>query len=145
MRLQPHAKLALCFLLTFVMIIHPMPPRSHAAPQERANPGQGTVNRDDPCDQLPDPPGKANGIDKQCPAGGSSSGVAKGEGQALVDLNGKQRTIDTYSAQTVHRRVVWTGRLYRGTNYLSVSNLATPGRPRIDIDAVMVAEGNYCC
>jgi len=102
MRLQPHAKLALCFLLTFVMIIHPMPPRTHAAPQERANPGQGIVNGDDPCDQLPDPPGKANGIDKQCPAGGSSSGVAKGDfnddGFADLAIGVPDATIDGKSA-----------------------------------------------
>src|SRR5207247_517813 len=46
------------------------------------------THRDDPCDQLPDPPGKANGIDKKCRAGGSSSGVAKGDfnGDGFADL-----------------------------------------------------------
>ena len=48
----------------------------------------GNANRDDPCDQLPDPPGKALGIDKKCPPGGSSSGVAKGDfdGDGFADL-----------------------------------------------------------
>jgi hypothetical protein len=50
--------------------------------------GQGSIHRDDPCDQLPDPPGKAKGIEKRCPAGGSSSGVAKGDfnGDGFADL-----------------------------------------------------------
>jgi len=50
--------------------------------------GQGSIHRDDPCDQLPNPPGKAKGIEKHCPAGGSSSGVAKGDfnGDGFADL-----------------------------------------------------------
>src|SRR5207247_8297395 len=46
------------------------------------------THRDDPCDQLPDPRGKALGIDKKCPPGGSSSGVAKGDfnGDGFADL-----------------------------------------------------------
>ena len=50
--------------------------------------GQGDLHRDDPCDQLPDPPGQANGIDKICAAGGSSSGIAKGDfnGDGFADL-----------------------------------------------------------
>src|SRR5579871_6792363 len=48
----------------------------------------GEENRDDPCTHLPDPQGKANGIDKKCPALGSSSGVAKGDfnGDGFADL-----------------------------------------------------------
>ena len=50
--------------------------------------GQGSIHRDDPCDQLPNPPGHAKGIEKHCPAGGSSSGVAKGDfnGDGFADL-----------------------------------------------------------
>jgi hypothetical protein len=50
--------------------------------------GQGDQHRDDPCDQLPDPPGQANGIDRICAAGGSSSGIAKGDfnGDGFADL-----------------------------------------------------------
>jgi len=46
-------------------------------------------NGNDRCDHLPDPPGKAKGIDKKCPpSGGSSSGVAKGDfnGDGFADL-----------------------------------------------------------
>src|SRR5215510_6571331 len=52
------------------------------------NPGQGDEHRADPCDHLPDPTGNANGIDKKCPAAGSSSGVAKGDfnGDGFADL-----------------------------------------------------------
>src|SRR5207245_4567677 len=85
----PNFNVALSLLLAFVISFSPLIPRGQAAPQERGpNPGQGTVHRDDPCDQLPDAPGKANGIDKQCPAGGSSSGIAKGDfnGDGFADL-----------------------------------------------------------
>jgi FG-GAP repeat len=65
------------------------PPRTHlsAAAFQREH-GQGGLHRDDPCDQLPDPPGEANGIDKICAAGGSSSGTAKGDfnGDGFADL-----------------------------------------------------------
>lgn len=54
----------------------------------RAGNGLSGIHRDDPCDQLPDPPGKALGIDKKCPQGGGSSGVAKGDfnGDGFADL-----------------------------------------------------------
>ena len=65
------------------------PPRTHvsAAAFQREH-GQGGLHRDDPCDQLPDPPGKATGIDKICATGGSSSGIAKGDfnGDGFADL-----------------------------------------------------------
>jgi hypothetical protein len=47
--------------------------------QGGSSPGRGNGHRADPCDHLPDPPGKANGIDKECPPLGSSGGVAKGD------------------------------------------------------------------
>src|SRR5262245_40475634 len=66
-----------------------LPPRTHlsAAALQREH-GQGDLHRDDPCDQLPDPPGEAKGIDKKCAAGGSSSGIAKGDfnGDGFADL-----------------------------------------------------------
>ena len=65
----------------------PVPTHLTAAAFQRDH-GQGDLHRDDPCDQLPDPPGKANGIDKICAAGGSSSGIAKGDfnGDGFADL-----------------------------------------------------------
>jgi hypothetical protein len=82
-RLRP----VLSMLLTIVMVQSPLIRRVSAAPQS-SNPGQGDQNRSDPCTHLPDPPGNANGIDKQCPALGSSSGVAKGDfnGDGVADL-----------------------------------------------------------
>lgn len=51
-------------------------------------PGQGDKHRADPCDLMPDPPGKAKGHDKKCPPLGGSAGVAKGDfnGDGTADL-----------------------------------------------------------
>jgi hypothetical protein len=50
--------------------------------------GQGDEHREDACDNLPNPPGSAYGIDKHCPPVGSSSGIAKGDfnGDNIGDL-----------------------------------------------------------
>jgi hypothetical protein len=55
---------------------------------QRGAPGQGDLQRADPCAHMPDPPGKAEGIDKKCPPAGSSSGVAKGDfnNDGIADL-----------------------------------------------------------
>jgi hypothetical protein len=76
----------LSFVLTILMICMPVP--KIGAAQKDGNPGQGQANRSDPCTHLPDPPGKAEGIDKKCPALGSSSGVARGDfnGDGVADL-----------------------------------------------------------
>jgi hypothetical protein len=70
--------------------------RSPAAPK-------GITNHFDvPCDQLPDPAVQAPGIDKKCPPGGSSSGVAKGDfnGDGFADLaiGEPGATVDGYSS-----------------------------------------------
>ncbi|HXG20288.1 MAG TPA: integrin alpha [Methylomirabilota bacterium] len=63
---------------------------SSPPPIEEADdsPGQGDERRNNPCGYLPDPPGKANGIDKHCPPLGSSGGVARGDfnGDGIADL-----------------------------------------------------------
>jgi FG-GAP repeat protein len=70
----------------------PRGPHTSAAAQSSANAGGGggesSLHRPDPCDLLPDPPGIANGIEKQCPSSGSSSGIAKGDfnGDTFADL-----------------------------------------------------------
>ena len=45
-------------------------------------------------------------------------------------------TVDTYSATTVHRHVVWEALLPKGTHTVAVVNRATPGHPRIDLDVI---------
>jgi hypothetical protein len=64
----------------------PAVPRTKAAANHGR--GEGAVNRMDPCTILPAPPGNANGIDKLCPASGSSSGVSRGDfnGDGFADL-----------------------------------------------------------
>src|SRR5262249_39123758 len=50
--------------------------------------GQSEEHGSNPCDHLPDPLGNANGIEKHCLRGGSSSGIAKGDfnGDGFGDL-----------------------------------------------------------
>src|SRR3989442_15260083 len=76
------------FLAVAMCVFWSLNPRGQTANTGRAGHGQSGVNRNDPCDQLPDPPGEAHGIDKKCPPGGSSSGVAKGDfnGDGFADL-----------------------------------------------------------
>jgi hypothetical protein len=62
-----------------------------------------------------------------------------GHGQARIKVDGKVRgTVDTVAASAVHRRIVWTSSLKPGAHTLRIVNLATPGRPRIDFDAVIL-------
>src|SRR6266498_5852274 len=78
------------FLAIATCVIWRLNPRGQTTntASARAGNGQSGIHRDDPCDKLPDPPGKALGIDKKCPQGGSSSGVAKGDfnGDGIADL-----------------------------------------------------------
>src|SRR6266487_2071769 len=80
-------RLFLAVAICFVWNLSPRGQTTNTA-SGRAGQGQSGAHRDDPCDQLPDPTGKALGIDKKCPPGGSSSGVAKGDfnGDGFADL-----------------------------------------------------------
>jgi hypothetical protein len=53
-----------------------------------AAPQHGAKANDNPCDHLPDPPGKAKGIHKKCPSISSSSGIVKADfnGDGFADL-----------------------------------------------------------
>ncbi len=63
---------------------------------------------------------------------------AANRGKAKILVDGVLRTtIDTYAATATHRSVVWAGTLTRARHTVSVVNSATPGRSRIDVDAVM--------
>ena len=68
--------------------------------------------------------------------------LGQNRGEARVKLDGaNQGKIDTYVAgPTQHRTIVWqTPPLAAGSHTIEVINLATPGHPRIDIDAFMIA------
>jgi hypothetical protein len=65
--------------------------------------------------------------------------TAPQRGRARVKVDGKLKTtINTAAAVTAHRIVVWAGTLGVGKHEIRVVNLATPGRPRIDFDAVVI-------
>jgi hypothetical protein len=62
---------------------------------------------------------------------------APDRGRARVLVDGvRVATIDTHARTRIHRSVVWTGTL-QGSHTLSVVNVATAARPRIDVDAVL--------
>jgi hypothetical protein len=62
-----------------------------------------------------------------------------GRGRASIRVDGVQvATIDTYAAANTNRVVVFERRMMSaGTHTLTIVNLATAGRPRIDVDAVI--------
>lgn len=64
---------------------------------------------------------------------------APNRGRAKVLVDGVLRaTVNTYASHAEHRSVVWTGTLSGAGQTVSVVNSATRGRPRIDVDAVMI-------
>jgi hypothetical protein len=64
---------------------------------------------------------------------------APGRGKARIWVDGSLvKTIDTYAATAHHQVIVWQGALATGDHLIQVVNAATPGRPRIDLDAVVV-------
>lgn len=60
-----------------------------------------------------------------------------GRGSANVYIDGVySQTVSTYSSVTRYRRVVWQHRFgSSGGHTITIVNLATPGHPRIDVDA----------
>lgn len=69
--------------------------------------------------------------------------TAPNRGEAKIRLDGvNQGRIDTYSATKRNRVIVWqTPSLEAGTHSIQIMNLATDGRPRIDVDAFVIAGG----
>ena len=62
---------------------------------------------------------------------------AANRGSVDVYIDGtKAATVDTHAATTVHRTVVWQTLLSPGVHTLGLVNDATPGHPRIDLDAI---------
>jgi hypothetical protein len=64
---------------------------------------------------------------------------AANRGTFTVLVDGVNRgTVDTYSGTTLHKVIVWAGRVTTtGSHVVTVVNQATAGRPRIDLDAVL--------
>ena len=48
-------------------------------------------------------------------------------------------TIDTWSAKERHRVIVWQKRLTDGVHTITITNVGTEGRSKVDIDAVMLS------
>ena len=65
---------------------------------------------------------------------------AGNRGRFTVYLDGVNRgTVDTFSSTAAHRVVVWAGRVATSGNHtLRLVNQATAGRPRIDLNAVLI-------
>jgi hypothetical protein len=70
--------------------------------------------------------------------------MAPNRGEARIKLDGvNQGRVDTYSPTRDNRIIMWqTPPLEAGTHTIEVINLATEGRPRIDVDAFLVTYGN---
>lgn len=65
--------------------------------------------------------------------------TAANRGRARILVDGvRQGVVDTQAATATHQVVVWETVLAPGSHRVAVVNLATPGRPRIDLDAVVV-------
>lgn len=72
--------------------------------------------------------------------------TAPSRGEADVYVDGVLRaTVDTSSAVTRQRVVVWQDRFPGGTHTLELVNRATQKRPRIDLDAISVCPGDGSC
>ena len=64
--------------------------------------------------------------------------LGPGRGRASIRVDGVWlANIDTFAAVNTNRVVVFQRMMPAGTHTLTIVNLATPGRPRIDLDAVM--------
>ena len=69
--------------------------------------------------------------------------MAPNRGEARIKLDGaNQGRIDTYSPTSQNRIVMWqTPPLEAGVHTVTIVNLATEGRPRIDVDAFLADLG----
>ncbi len=63
---------------------------------------------------------------------------APNRGRFSVSVDGVARaTVDSFAAHPTHRLVVWVSAMKPGRHTVTLTNLATPGRPRIDLDAML--------
>jgi hypothetical protein len=64
---------------------------------------------------------------------------APNRGKFTLVIDGVARaTIDTYAPVATHRVIVWSGHMTAGRHVIELVNQATSGRPRIDLDAVLL-------
>ena len=95
----------------------------------------------------------ANGTTHYTSTAGSSASVtvgagrpvalmmATGPGRGSVDIyvDGKRtKTVSTYASNNRNRIIVWQGLFGAGQHTIKVVNKATAGRPRMDIDAILL-------
>ena len=67
--------------------------------------------------------------------------MQKGPGRSRLNVlvdGVKKATLDSYAPSDSFRNVVWQTHLTAGPHTITVQNLATPGRPRIDLDGVLL-------
>lgn len=70
--------------------------------------------------------------------------MAKGPGRGIASIRLDGRwiaNVDTFAAANTNRVVVFQRELTAGSHTLSIVNQATAGRPRIDLDAILVNTG----
>jgi hypothetical protein len=63
-------------------------------------------------------------------------------GRANISVDGAPPVaVDTYASSPQNRVIVWQQTLGVGAHKIKVTNAGTPGRSRIDIDAVLLTRG----
>ena len=70
--------------------------------------------------------------------------VEKNSNRGAVNISvdgGTATAVSTYAASAKHRVIVWQKSLSVGTHTLKLTNVGTTGRPRIDVDAIMLTTG----
>ena len=63
-------------------------------------------------------------------------------GTVNISVDGAAATaVSTYAASAKHRVIVWQNPLSVGTHTVKLTNAGTSGRPRVDVDAIMLTKG----
>lgn len=71
--------------------------------------------------------------------GGHAEEHQRGKVSIRLD-NRPAAVVDTYSRTTENAVVVWQARFRTGGKWtLTITNLGTPGHPRVDVDAIMIS------
>jgi len=70
--------------------------------------------------------------------------VEKNSNRGTVNISvdgGTATAVSTYAASPKHRVIVWQKALSVGTHTVKVTNAGTSGRPRVDVDGIMLVNG----